>query len=100
MRITELKGTNMELTPAIKEYAEQKLMSLQKLTEKYEPCDVAVELGMTSKHHQKGDIFFAEFHMVIPGASLQARTVKDDLYAAIDLAKDELKRQIIDRKER
>lgn len=90
----------MELTSAIKEYAEQKLMSLDKLTERYQPCDVAVELGMTSKHHQKGDIFFAQFLLSIPGASLQARTVKDDLYAAIDLAKDELKRQIIDRKER
>lgn len=100
MRMTEIKGTNMELTPAIKEYATQKLASLDKLTERYEPCDVAVELGMTSRHHQKGDIYFAEFHLVIPGTSLQARAVKDDLYAAIDLAKDELKRQIVDRKER
>jgi putative sigma-54 modulation protein len=100
MRITELKGTNIDLTSAIKSYVEQKLGLIQKLTERYSPCDVAVDVGMTSKHHQKGDIFYAEFNMSIPGAHLRAHVVRDDLYAAIDEAKDDLKRQLVDRKER
>ena len=100
MRITEIKGTNMELTEAIKMYVEEKVMSLEKMCERYSPCDVAVEVGKTSNHHQKGEIFRAEFNMTIPGASLRAETVKDDLYAAIDVSKDDLKRQLVDRKER
>lgn len=100
MRITEIKGTNMELTEAIKAYVEEKLMSLEKMCERYVPCDLAVEVGKTSNHHQKGDIYLAEVTMSIPGETLRAETEKDDLYAAIDQVKDDLKRQIVDRKER
>lgn len=90
----------MELTDAIKAYVEEKIMMLGKLTEKYSPCDVVVDVGRTTNHHQKGNVFYAEFNMSIPGALLRAECVKDDLYAAIDEAKDELKRQLVDRKER
>ena len=100
MRITEIKGTNMELTEAIKMYVEKKLSSLDRLCEKYSPCDVAVEVGKTTRHHAKGDIWFAEFNLNIPGDMLRATCEKDDLYAAIDVAKDELKRQLVDRKAR
>ena len=100
MRITEIKGTNMELTAAIKDYVERRLSSLERLSEKYSPCDVMVEVGKTSRHHQKGEVFFAEFNLTIPGAQLRATSTQDDLYAAIDDAKDELKRQLVDRKER
>ncbi|HRH31886.1 MAG TPA: ribosome-associated translation inhibitor RaiA [bacterium] len=100
MRITEIKGTNMELTEAIKQYVERKLESLVSICEKYSPCDVVAEVGKTSPHHQKGDVFYAELNMTIPGAVLRATSTKDDLYAAIDDVKDELKRQLVDRKER
>lgn len=90
----------MEMTDAIRSYVEEKLMSLDRLTEKYSPSDVVAEVGKTSEHHQKGDIFRAEFNLTIPGALLRAECVKDDLYAAIDEAKDDLKRQLVDRKER
>lgn len=90
----------MELTEAIKTYATERIMALEKFCERYSPCDVALEVGQTSKHHQKGDIFRAEATVAIPGATLRAESTKDDLYAAIDDVKDELKRQLIDRKER
>lgn len=100
MRITEIKATNMELTDAIREYVEKRLSSLAKMCERYSPCDVAVEVGKTTQHHQKGDVLFAEFNLTIPGEVLRATSTKDDLYAAIDDAKDQLKRQLVDRKER
>ncbi len=100
MRITNLLTKNMEMTAAIQAYVEEKLMSLEKLCEKYSPCDVIAEVGKTSEHHQKGEIYRAEFNMTIPGAVLRAESTKDDLYAAIDDAKDQLKRQLVDRKER
>jgi putative sigma-54 modulation protein len=100
MRITEIKATNIDLTDAIRDYAEKRVMSLEKICERYSPCDVAVEVGKTSQHHQKGDVFFSEFNLTIPGDLLRATSTKDDLYAAIDDCKDELKRQLVDRKER
>jgi ribosomal subunit interface protein len=100
MRITNTLVKNMEMTDAIMAYVEEKLMSLEKLCERYSPCDIAVEVGKTSEHHNKGDIFRAEANMTIPGGLLRAESTKDDLYAAIDDVKDQLKRQLVDRKER
>jgi putative sigma-54 modulation protein len=100
MRITEIKATNIDLTPAIKEYVEKRLSTLVNLCEKYSPADVVAEVGKNSQHHQKGEVFFAEFNLTIPGATLRATSTQEDLYAAIDDAKDELKRQLVDRKER
>ncbi len=100
MRITEIKGTNMDLTEAIKQYVDKRLCTLDKLTERYSPCDVMVEVGKTSQHHQKGKIFFAEFNLTLPGVNLRATSTKDDLYTAIDDAKVELRRQLVDRKDR
>ncbi len=94
MRIAEILGTNMELTLPIKQYVEEKLAGVAKLTSKFEPCDVRTEVGKTSNHHQKGDVFRAEFNLTIPGTVIRAEAVLDDLYAAIDKATDDLKRQV------
>lgn len=100
MRIIEIKGTNMELTEAIRDYAEKRLAALAPMCEKYSPCDVAVDVGKTSNHHNKGEVFYAEFNLTIPGALLRATVTRDDLYAAIDECRDDLRRQLVDRKER
>ncbi len=84
MRITEITSTNLELTDAIRSYVETKLASLDKFCERYSPCDVAVEVGKTSEHHNKGKIFRAEYTMTIPGTSLRAEAVEEDLYAGIE----------------
>lgn len=90
----------MDLTSAIKAYVEDKLEGIAKLTEKFEPCDVAVEVGKTTEHHRKGDVFRAEFNLTIPGTMLRAEAKMDDLYAAIDTATDELKAQVKKYKEK
>ncbi len=100
MRITGIQAKNIELTDAIKAYAEEKVMSLSKFTERYSPCDVTIEVGKTTNHHNKGEIYRAEVNMTIPGDLIRAERERDNLYAAIDEVKDDLKRQLIDRKER
>lgn len=100
MRIVELQGTNIELTDAIKKYVEDKLANIGKLTEKFEPCDVRADVGKTKKGQQKGKIFRAEFNLTIPGTMLRTEVIKDDLYAAIDAATDDLKRQVKKYKEK
>lgn len=100
MRIVEILATFMEMTDAMRGHVEEKVGSLEKFCENYSPCDVRVEIGKTNEHHQKGKIWRAELTMTIPGGSLRAESVQEDLYAAIDEAKNDLKRQLIDFKEK
>ncbi len=85
-----IKATNIELTPAIKEYVEKKIAFLNKYIEKNTDTDVQVEVGKTTKHHKSGDFFKAEIKIIGGGLNYYAVSEKDDLYAAIDLAKDEI----------
>jgi len=94
MRITQINGTNLELTQAIKAYVEKRVYKLEKFSEGFEPCDIAVDVGKTTASQQKGRIFRAEFNLTIPGTSLRAEETEEDLYAAIDGAVDSMARQI------
>ena len=94
MRIVEILGSNIELSDTIESYVEEKLKAVAKLTEKFEPCDIRIDVGRTSKHHRKGEVFRAEFNLTIPGVMLRSEAIKDDMYAAIDVAVNELRRQV------
>lgn len=99
MRITEIQATNMELTDAIREFVTEKVMGLERFAKRFDPCDVAIEVGKTSERHNKGDIYFAEITVAIPSDTIRTHVEKDDLYAAIDEAKDGVKRQFVEKKE-
>ena len=100
MRITEIQGKNIELTDAIRNYVTEKIEGIARFAKRFDPCDVAVEVGKTSEHHNKGDVFFAEMNVVVLGDVVRAHAVRDDLYAAIDEVKDDVKRQLIAKKEK
>ena len=100
MRIINIQATNTELTEALRNYVTEKIEGLARFTKRFDPCDAAIEIGKTSEHHKKGDIYFAEVTVAIPGDTVRAHVEKDDLYAAIDEAKDDVKRQFIEKKEK
>lgn len=100
MRITEIQGRHLELTPAIKAHVEKRLTALDKFAAGIEPFEIRAEVGKTGNHHNKGRIFMAEYTAVVPGTTLRAEAVEEDLYAAIDGAADSLKRQIKKYKEK
>ncbi len=92
-----IKGKNLELTPEIKNYINQKIGSLERFKENLDGSTVArVEIGITTFHHQKGNIFRAEVNLSIPGGLkvLRAETEKEDLFLAINEVRDELQRKI------
>src|SRR5687768_17446198 len=94
-----LKATGIELTPAIRSYAENKVSMLEKLIDKNDTSAQAdVELGQTTHHHQSGIIFFAEINLHVSDIHLRAVSEKDNLYAAIDEVKDEMIRQLQEEK--
>ncbi len=89
----DIKSKNMKLTEAIKNYVNEKIGGLEKF---YDNILVArVEVGLTTNHHQKGDIFRAEANLEVPQKHiLRAESEKEDLYMAINEVKDDLQRQI------
>lgn len=100
MNITT-KATNIEITPAIADYIEKKFSAFDKFVQSdmaSSRCDV--EVGKTTRHHRSGDVFRAEVNLHIDGKSFYAVSELDDLYAAIDVVKDEIIRQVTSQKEK
>ncbi len=100
MNITT-KATNIEITPAIADYIEKKFSAFDKFVQGdigSARCDV--EVGKTTRHHRSGDVFRAEVNLHIQGKSFYAVSELDDLYAAIDVVKDEIIRQVTSQKEK
>ncbi len=89
-----IKAKNIELTPSIREYAEKKVQALEKHIEKDADTNIFIEVGKTTKHHKGGDIFRAEIKIMGGGLNQYAVSEKEDLYAAIDIAKDEIIHEI------
>ena len=83
------KATGITLTPSISEYIEKKIDTLEKFFVGKEVL-VNVEVGRTTKHHKSGDIFRAEIKITFGGQTYYAVAEAEDLYAAIDIVKDEI----------
>ncbi|MEK7461585.1 MAG: ribosome-associated translation inhibitor RaiA [Patescibacteria group bacterium] len=87
-----IKATGMELTQAISDYVYKKIAPIEKYLNKKSSSDIVaqIEVGRSTHHHKTGNIFRAEIH--ITGVNLDAYAVSEmeDLYAAIDIVKDEI----------
>lgn len=92
-----IKATGIELTPAISDYVHKKLSALGKYIANADAV-VQVEVGRTTQHHKTGEVFKAEVHVRGAGLDLYAVSEHSDLYAAIDLVKDEISRNALHEK--
>ena len=100
MTINKIKGTNIDLTDAIKDAVESELSTLDALVERWgEAASADVEVGRTTHHHQKGEVFRAEVNLQIPGKLLRAEDENEDLYVAIKNVADTLQRELVKEKE-
>lgn len=92
-----IKGTQLDLTPAIRVYIEDKIGSLEKFIERIDAKDavaVRVEISRTTKHHRKGPVFRAECNLRLPGKLLRAEHVDWDVRRCVDEIKKELQQQL------
>lgn len=99
----QIKATNMELTQEIADYVNKKMADLDRFMAPNDPASVHVyfEVERTTDHHQTGDdLFRAEANLTIDGASLYADARGAQIFAAIDLVKDEITRQIKEKNEK
>lgn len=95
-----LKATGMELTAAIRSYAEEKISSVGKFIDPAKEVLAEIEMGMTTRHHSGGNIFRCEINLHLEGDLIRVVSDKEDLYAAIDVAKDELLDEVRKRKDK
>lgn len=101
MHIVSIKGTNLPLTDAIKARVQSKAMSLEKLTNGFEPdAELTVEVAKSTKHHAKGPFFTAEFQLHVPGSDIRSATQEEDLYHAITQACLQTRRQLKEYKDK
>ncbi len=85
-----IKGTNLDLTPSVKQYVKEKIGALEKYIGAME---AKVELER-DKHHHSGLVFRAEVMLVVGGKIMRADAVGEDIYAAIDIVIPKMKEQI------
>ncbi|MSR87980.1 MAG: ribosome-associated translation inhibitor RaiA [Candidatus Zambryskibacteria bacterium] len=90
-----IKATGITLTPDISNYVEKRIFTIEKYVESSANAVAQVEVGKNTLHHKSGDIFRAEVHIVGAGLNLYAASEQSDLYAAIDLVKDEIIQSIL-----
>ena len=87
-----IKGRNLEITDALRRYAEEKLGRLTKYLEQIVTASVVLSV---EKHRQ-----IAEATLRVRDLTIRAEESTADLYSSIDLVAEKLERQILRYKER
>ena len=96
----KITGVHLVITDAIKDYVNDRLGSLSKYSKESGGMRIDVELCKTTAHHNNGDVFQAEAHAHHMGEIINVKSVRDDLYAAIDELKDMLAREFTEKKDK
>lgn len=98
----KVKGINIEITEAIENYAEKKASeALEKFSSLSGGNILAeVELSKTSGHHNNGEIYKTSIIVHGLAKNVFVEAVKDDLYAAIDEAKEKLENRLAEAKDK
>ena len=102
MRIL-IKGTKLDLTEPLKVYIEEKLSGLAKFLKRWDDMGsvlLKIEVARTSKHHKKGEVYYAEATLDIPHGVLRAESYHSDARSAINEVKKTLEKEIKKYKEK
>lgn len=84
-----IRGENLEVTPAIREYVEKKVLKLERYFTEGANATANVNLKVYNDRQTK-----VEITIPMKNLTLRAEERHDDMYAAIDLIVDKLERQI------
>ena len=87
-----ISARHVDLTPALKEYIENKLSKVEKRFENI--TSVHVVISVEKLQH------IAEARIHVSGADIIAHSSNENMYASIDTLSDKLDRQIIKHKEK
>lgn len=88
----DITGRQTDVTPALRQFAEEKLQKLRKLLE--DPIEAHVVLSIMKHRH------IAEIHIKSRSVVLSGTEETSDLYASIGAVVDKLERQALKHKEK
>ena len=94
-----IQPNNFEITDSIKEFIFTKFQLLTKIIHHNE-SECLITLGKISAHHKQGDIFKVSVRVKNNKDIFQIEEIHEDIYAAIDIAKDTMERAIVVGRER
>ena len=103
MRIT-IRQKDVEMTSALREYAEQKVVRpvkkrLKRLALSDAPI-LDIEISRITHHHHKGLVYAATATLTIGRQIIRAEAAETEVYAACDALEDALTREIVHYKTR
>lgn len=87
-----ISGKGVDLTDAIEDYVNRKMSGMDKFLPNI--ISTSVVVGVETKHHLKGDIFYAECKIEAPGHDLFAKKTAATAYEAIDLLKNKIEGEL------
>jgi len=93
-----IKTQNLDLTPALREFIEEKIGSLKKIVSKWEEKGsvmIDFEASRITNHHHKGNVFYAEINLSLGGKELRAERSAEDIREAITMVKNLIKEEIV-----
>ncbi len=91
MMKTTIKATNLKLTSEIRKVIDEKISDLNKFIPTIKtPIEARVEVALETRHHQKGEIYYAEANIEILGEVIRAEAKKDNILKAIAAVGEEL----------
>lgn len=83
------------MTPEVEDYITSKVSLVEKFLQQHQDENILVECEVDrSTHHKKGDVFRVEFNLSVQGKFYRSETTSIDVRAAVDIAKDQLEKQI------
>lgn len=89
MLVFNIRGENIEVTQAIRDYVTKRISKLEKYFEKGSKDTAHVNLKVYPNKNAK-----VEVTIPLPYLTLRAEETSNDLYASVDLVTDKLERQI------
>ncbi|HPW34469.1 MAG TPA: ribosome-associated translation inhibitor RaiA [Candidatus Paceibacterota bacterium] len=98
-----IKTTKFELTESLTEYINKRFSPLNKLVNSFEKNGeliLKIELALSTKHHNKGDVYYVECTLPIAKTIIRIEEYEEDMHESIDLAQKRLKLKIEELKEK
>ncbi|MGC2063072.1 MAG: ribosome-associated translation inhibitor RaiA [Thermodesulfovibrionales bacterium] len=88
-----VNGRHLEVTPALRSYAEEKISRFDRYL--HEISEAVVTLSIEKKYRHKADVL-----LKVNGVLIQAESITDEIYSAIDEVTEKLDRQVKKYKEK
>ncbi|MBN2653539.1 MAG: ribosome-associated translation inhibitor RaiA [Nitrospirae bacterium] len=88
-----VSGRHLEITQALKNYSEEKIGILEKYVSNI--TEAQVTLSVEKKYRQKAEVL-----LKVNGMMIQAESITEDIYAALDEVSEKLEKQIKKYKEK